>query len=221
MLFGMFSCLERRQKTISNTTPNHDHRRQQLKHSPIATKSRLVNLPPEIRQHILFFLISDEDLLLSLPVAMELRHEDKKCAGTSKRLNEVNLNFTKKGMKELVFPNMSEVHPVLADDMQWVKKEWIMRAGILMLRNGKPCCEDLPSLDRFVVTSTLTLSKTDYFSIQLLRVRPVGKGIRERGLFRLGRRRRAKGHHITFSEVGKPQRYTIRAYCRTGMFPSM
>lgn len=220
MLFGMFSCLGRRKKVNSKATPDHDRRRQQLKHSTIATKSSsVVILPPEIRQHFLFYPVSDKDLLLRLPVAMQLRHQDKKCAGTYKRLKQINLNFRKREMKELVFPNMSGVHPVLADDMQWVKKEWITWAGILMLRDGKSCCEDFLSFDRFVLTSALALFQIDWFSIQLSRVRPAHKGIGERGLFRLGRRRRVKGHYITFAEVGKSQRYTIRAYCRTGMSP--
>lgn len=37
-------------------------------------------------------------------------------------------------MRELIFPNMSEVHPALAEDMEWVKKEWITRARNLLSR---------------------------------------------------------------------------------------
>ncbi|TID23719.1 hypothetical protein E6O75_ATG03355 [Venturia nashicola] len=201
MLFGMLSCLGRNRKSTSDTLPNHDRTTQQVECRPIATKStsRLVNLPPEVRQRILFFLVSDEDLYCSVPLAIEFCHQDNNYSGTPKRRKRVFLNFTHVSMKELIYPEMSKVHPVLAQDMEWVKKDWIVRAG------------NLYSADH---VQREFESKYVKFQgrIHLLNIRPVQKSIGEQSVFRLGRRRRVRGHYITFSYVGDPQKFTLQAF---------
>lgn len=130
MLFGMFSCLGRKKKKTSNMTPNHHRRNPQPERRPNNTRSKspLVNLPPELRQRILFFLVSDEQLLYSVPLAIEFCHQDKTYTGPPKRQKRIFLNFTYMTMRELIFPDMSDVHSVLAEDMEWVKKGWVARA---------------------------------------------------------------------------------------------
>ncbi|KAE9989281.1 hypothetical protein EG327_002899 [Venturia inaequalis] len=202
MLFGMFSCLGRKKKKTSNMTPNHDRRHPQPERRPNNTKSKspLVNLPPELRQRILFFLVSDEQLLYSVPLAIEFCHQDKTYTGPPKRQKRIFLNFTYMTMRELIFPDMSDVHSVFAEDMEWVKKGWVARA------------RNLYTADE--VQREFASKYVDFRAcIRLLNVRPVEKAIGGPSLLRLGRRCRVKGHYITFSYVGDTQKYTLQAFC--------
>jgi hypothetical protein len=93
-----------------------------------ANESRLLDLPAEIRQHILLRMVSDGELLASIPIMIKLQKLHHKVEGGYVKDNVLEFSTSLQGSKRLALPDMAKVHSILAEDMEWVKKKSIKKA---------------------------------------------------------------------------------------------
>jgi len=80
----------------------------------------LLNLPPELRQIIFLYTVSDEDLFSRIELRAQRRTDNNRW--------KAKWSFE---LSRLPVPYWAYAHSTFAADLLWVKEQWTVRATVL------------------------------------------------------------------------------------------